>query len=679
MNTILSIAVLLFPTSVSSGSQYREERGCVAASSYTGTGLVCHKSLLMHKPLRSILFLLTLQILSSFAAAAELPSLDSPSTISGEPTTAVFFAGATTDNGITYTSTFTATELVDITARIQVASAHVGNVGDLYVVVSFEGQLYNQVVGGAFQSWNGAIETLLPVVANKVLATNENLTIVNKLAFGPAGVDSGTLRFFLAYGLGSGIHAYGSVPLSVTIQPALEPEPVPEPAVIANVSMGFSGASGHATSGVPDPAIAVGYDRVVTISNAEVAIYSKSGEVIARKGLHPFFLPALLPGVSSAGDVAAIFDEQSGRYFLSQAAKIQPQLCQPGTCVGFNMVAVSKTATPNSLDPSDWHIFAIDRYLDRTAAGPVTTTNWGDFDKLGVDEQRLVITSLQYRESDGAPMGPKIRLLDKAKLIAGEKPDTWVDVFPDQDSNLFLSGVVPARMLSDSPVFFFAAAAPCGFTVLGIRSTQADPIVTRRSVSLGGTCGLGDWATAGSGRGPQRGGPPLAVSGVGFSVIPVFRDGRLWVAHTWRKDFGSGEVAVIRWAELDVSQWPDSVSVIQQGTLGEDNVWSFFPSLTVDSKDNLIIGYYTTSADQYPALNVSVRTTSDPLGTMRPRMLVKAGTGAAARIQNNRNRFADFSWMALDPVDETSWIHGQYGSSGVWETWVSNIQVADPP
>ena len=629
----------------------------------------------MQKLLRSTLLLLILQILPGLAAAAELPALGNALTIAGQPATAAFFAGATTDNGITYRSAFTATELVDVTARIQVASAHVGTAGDLYVVVSFNGQLYNQVVGGVFQPWNGAIETLLPVVANKVLAANENLAIVNRLAFGSAGLDSGTLSIYVGYGVGNGIHTYSGTPLSVTIQPT----------AIANITIGFPGASGHATTAVPDPAIAVGNDRVVLITNAEVVIYAKSGETIARKGLHPFFLPALPAGVSSAGDVAAIYDERSGRFFLSQAAKIQPQECQPGTCVGFNMLAVSKTATPGSLDPADWHLFAFDRYLDRTATGSVTTTNWGDFDKLGVDEQRLVITSLQYRQSDSAPMGPKIRLLDKAKLIAGEKPETWVDVFPDQDSRMFQSGVVPARMFSESPTFFFAAAAPrgspCGFTVLGITGGQANPVVTRRSVSLEGTCGLGDWGAAGSGRGSQRGSAPLAVSGVGFSVIPVFRNGRLWVADTWRKDFGSGEVSVIRWAELDVSQWPDTVTVVQHGTIGEDSVWSFFPSLTVDSKGNLVIGYNTTSADQYPALNVSARTASDPPGTLRPPILVKAGTGAATRILNNRNRFADFSWMALDPVDSTSWVHGQYGTpdSEHWQTWVARIRVADQP
>ena len=69
---------------------------------------------------------------------------------------------------------------------------------------------------------------------------------------------------------------------------------------------------------------------MVLISNAEVVIYDKAGSAVARKGLHPFFLPAMLAGESSAGDVHAFFDEITQRFFLVEAAKIQPQVCTPG-------------------------------------------------------------------------------------------------------------------------------------------------------------------------------------------------------------------------------------------------------------------------------------------------------------------------------------------------------------
>lgn len=465
----------------------------------------------------------------------------------------------------------------------------------------------------------------------------------------------------------------------VFAQNRVQPIFPPQAAKAVILPVGFDGSSGRNL--VPDPAIAVGLDRIVTISNAEVAIYNKAGETIARKGLHPFFLPAMVSGESSAGDVAVIFDERSERFFLSQAAKIAPQVCQPGTCIGHNMLAVSKTSAPSSLDEADWYVYAIDRYTDRTAAGSLATTTWGDFDKLGVDDQTLAITSLQYRESDGAPMGPKIRLLDKAPLIAGQAPATWTDVLPDADQ--FRSGIVPARMFGNTPTFFLVSGnprgTPCGFTVWGISGPRTDPVVTRRSVVLEGNCNQGQFLGV-AGQGPQLNGPPIDIAGVGVSTIPVFRNGHLWMAHTWQMDFGAGAVAAIKWAEFDVSHWPDAVSVVQQGVIGEDRIWSFYPGLTVDPENNVAIGYYTTAADQYAALNVSVRTSSDAAGTMQARTVVKDGTGAVVKLfRDGRNRFADYSWMALDPADSASWIHGQYGTSGNWQTWIAKIQIAGPP
>src|SRR6185369_14779492 len=41
-----------------------------------------------------------------------------------------------------------------------------------------------------------------------------------------------------------------------------------------------------------------------------------------------------------------------------------------------------------------------------------------------------------------------------------------------------------------------------------------------------------------------------------------------------------------------------------------------------------------------------------------------------------RNRFADFSYLALDPSTSASWFHGQYGTTGDWQTWVAEIRPA---
>ena len=114
-----------------------------------------------------------------------------------------------------------------------------------------------------------------------------------------------------------------------------------------------------------------------------------------------------------------------------------------------------------SLDPSDWFLYAFDRYIDRTATGVVPTINWGDYDKLGVDDQSLIITSLQYRETDGASMGAKVRILDKAQLIAGEAPATWLDVWSAGLNWMSANGLVRFRSCSTAQLAKTRFGASC--------------------------------------------------------------------------------------------------------------------------------------------------------------------------------------------------------------------------
>ncbi|MDP6651223.1 MAG: hypothetical protein QGF90_03785 [Gammaproteobacteria bacterium] len=47
-------------------------------------------------------------------AVAQLPELSYPNTLTGAETSANFFAGATADNDITYTSVFTDDQAIDV-------------------------------------------------------------------------------------------------------------------------------------------------------------------------------------------------------------------------------------------------------------------------------------------------------------------------------------------------------------------------------------------------------------------------------------------------------------------------------------------------------------------------------------------------------------------------------------
>ena len=118
------------------------------------------------------------------------------------------------------------------------------------------------------------------------------------------------------------------------------------------------------------------------------------------------------------------------------------------------------------------------------------------------------------------------------------------------------------------------------------------------------------------------------------------------------------------------------MTVVQQGIVGQDSVWSFYPSLTVNASGHTLIAFNTTAATTFPSIAVVGRLVSSPLGTMRPPAVVKMSLGSVDRLLNGRQRFADYSGMALDPSDSASWIHAEYGTSGDFETWVARVELS---
>lgn len=476
------------------------------------------------------------------------------------------------------------------------------------------------------------------------------------------------MKLSLRFGLSGALLLVGvaALRLSAQVRPLFLGIPEPSaPSGPVQVLRNFAGVTAK-DSLAPDPAIAAGPDRLVLITNAEVVIMGKTGNAITRKGLHAFFLPTVAPGEGSAGDVAALYDFYSNRFFLAQAAKVHPQSCGPGTCVGHNLLAVSKTSSPGSLETTDWYFYAFDRYQERTASGVMFTTNWGDFDHLGATEQALFISSRRYREADDAQVGPKIRILDKSKLIAGETPTTWTDILDDRN----FAGIQPATMFGLAPAFFLVSRIGCGFMIWGITDPLGTPNIVTRSVSLSGDC------TSQTDPPQPSGALLLSVTGAGLATTPVFRNGSLWMADMWRQGTGTSAVAAVKWAEVDVSRWPDAVNVVQQGFVDAGGAHTFFPALTVDFRGNMTLAFNTSSTDEYPSVKVSARASGDPLGSLRALAVVKAGSAPSLHVDGaGRNRFGDYLYVALDPATSTTWVHGQIGVSGDWQTWVGEARV----
>ncbi|MAX07217.1 MAG: hypothetical protein CMQ08_04510 [Gammaproteobacteria bacterium] len=158
---------------------------------------------------------------------AQLPELVSPTSATGIATTARFFGGATADNGSTYANSFAYDAAIDIDLEIQVEASHVNTVGNLYVIVIWDGSYFVRDENGAFQLWDLSIENFLAASPAKTLQASERISIVDDVAFGPAGVSDTSLGFIVAYDTMAVANEFffNGVSLSVNIEAEVEDLP----------------------------------------------------------------------------------------------------------------------------------------------------------------------------------------------------------------------------------------------------------------------------------------------------------------------------------------------------------------------------------------------------------------------------------------------------------------------
>ncbi|NKB33676.1 MAG: hypothetical protein GKR91_11315 [Pseudomonadales bacterium] len=175
--------------------------------------------------LKNTLFLSLLSAAS--ISFAQLPELSTPTTATGTETTAVFLGGATADNGATYANSFAFDAPIDIDLEIQVEAGHVNTVGNIYVIIVWEGSYFVLDENGAYQLWDLSVENFLAAFPGKTLQSSEPINIVNDVAFGPAGVSDTTMDFIIAYDTMAVANEffYNGIPLSVTIEEEVEEEP----------------------------------------------------------------------------------------------------------------------------------------------------------------------------------------------------------------------------------------------------------------------------------------------------------------------------------------------------------------------------------------------------------------------------------------------------------------------
>ena len=414
----------------------------------------------------------------------------------------------------------------------------------------------------------------------------------------------------------------------------------------------------------PDTHAATGLDRIVEVTNGHVAIYNKSGALIAGgdSGSGAVDLDAFC-GQEGCFDPKVIYDQASDRF-------VAVVLEGNDSTDSWLHVMVSKTSSPTNLT-SDW-----DRFRQSAATTISSTAGWFDYPGLGVSPDAVVVTGNIFPDA-GIVLGTKIRVFDKVELYNGDATATFVDIDTTWASGGFT--IQPAHHLSSPPSGTFYLLQGWNATNLRVVALTGVPGSPSVNAALVPTSDQGSCVGAASQQGTSKTVDTLCIR----MMNAVYRDSSLWGTHTGSD--ASDTRAVVQWYEILTNGFPSaSLSLRQHGAIdGGAGEHTFLPSISVDSCDSAALTYTQSSTSRFPEMRYTARQDGDPLNTMQAPGVAKTSLSYHDDFSSSPDRWGDYSSTVIDPSDDSFWITHEYvkvaasggGDNGRWGTWHANFSV----
>lgn len=130
-----------------------------------------------------------------------------------------------------------------------------------------------------------------------------------------------------------------------------------------------------------------------------------------------------------------------------------------------------------------------------------------------------------------------------------------------------------------------------------------------------------------------------------------------------------GERAGVRWYEMRRDQGQTDWYIFQEGTYApEDGLSRWMASLAMNGNGDIALGYSVTGEDVYPSIRYTGRSADSPLGVMDiEEVTIMNGEGS----QSGSARWGDYSYMSVDPADDTTFWFTQEYIQSAWATRIA--------
>jgi hypothetical protein len=406
----------------------------------------------------------------------------------------------------------------------------------------------------------------------------------------------------------------------------------------------------------PNSMMAAGPTDLVELINGRYSVFSKTDGSLLQTGSLNDFWDASGAGHSGpfAYDPRVLYDPTTQRWYASSA---DGSMASPANQSHF-LFAISKTSDPTQ----GWTGFAI--------AADSNQTQWADFPRLGYNGSAVVLAADMFPVNNTGSTAttvtvlvlPKADLLSATPSVAGATRIEYAPVLTscqpvvdlDKDS---LPAYIWAARLSPNRAQRYAVSGP----------------VTSPAISTAGYVGLTFYGLPPDA--PQPGGKAgFTTYDQRFAASVVQVSGVVWGVQT--VDSGAGRAAV-RWIKVDEA----NNVLLQQGLISDSSLAYYYPSIAVNDKGDVVIGFSGSSQSTYMSAFADVGDTVNGLTTFGDPMLLKAGVATFQILDTyGRNRGGDYSATTLDPNDpNVFWTIQEYiSATDTWATEITEITVPEP-
>src|SRR2546422_1331252 len=474
--------------------------------------------------------------------------------------------------------------------------------------------------------------------------------------------------------------------LSTQQQVGTDPAPIVTPGSqsFIHIAKNFAGTPGANPNpcrcAPPDMGLAASSKFVIQMVNLAGTIWKNNGVRVTTFSLSDFWFLPVRGGPLGIGmsDPQVLYDAAADRFYASIIDTFD-----------VNRVNFAVTATN---DPTGtWFIYRViancDPLTPYSNCSPASSNTLPDQPYIGYSSDKFLIAVNDFDITTGLFIGAQYWILNKAEMLSGctaptscpngRNIDAVTNVVTTSNNHW---AIRPAQHLSATSTAYMAencltlgvvvltntcsgAIGTGGINVFRVTGTPPDPTtVTVTTVPV--------HSMSFPGKADQPGNPASLGTNDALRMLSiVWRNNVLWTA-SHEGCTPTGDSASRTCARLDqISTSTSTFTVLQDFDLGFNGGYVFYPALSTDSSNNLVLLYGHSSLSLFPDLEVTGQLTTMPIETLSKAVVLVAGTAA-----DLSGRWGDYFWAATDPsTPSTFWVSGEFRTISLFQGWSTQV------